>query len=337
MPWDRFAQLWVAILAVLGAAMALAAVLTPGMLRTVMGWLGPVGVVLGWVMAQVVFLIFLVLTPLLEALLARIQSIMAQNPLPATEPAPPPPPIELVEVLAQSSVLRYCLSTVILVTAGVMLYLLFARVPKRSRRVESEDAGYTVEGLAPGRVDLGLDRLAAWLARLGRFGIGNQLLAAVTVENIYANLTRLARRKGFARPPAEDPTQYLARLNQAFPDHSQELATITSAYVHVRYAERPISSQELAEVRVAYASVIAPPADAATEQPRGRIGNRFSVAWLDRAGPGRAQRPIVRSRRHRSQRMRRCRPLHQSRGRAPSDRKRRSPVPRSPVPSNRVG
>jgi hypothetical protein len=260
LPWDRFAALWVSIVAMLGAAMTLAAVYTPTTLRTVVGWFGPVGVVLGWLLTQIVFLIFLVLTPLLEALLARIQSIMAENPLPVGEVAPPPPPLNLGEVVEQVAVLRYCLSALILVTALVILYLLFVRIAQRTRRAEKEEVEGTEEGVRPGGVDLGLGRLADWLARLGRYGVGNQLLAAITVENIYANLTRLARRKGFGRAPAEDPTRYLARLNQAFPEHGPELATITAAYLRVRYAERPISPEELDEVRAAYAAVIAPPA-----------------------------------------------------------------------------
>jgi hypothetical protein len=153
---------------------------------------------------------------------------------------------------------------VVIAAALIILYVLFVRATRRIRRADPEEADFDDEGLRPGRIDLGLDRLAAWLKRLGRYGMGQQLLAAITVENIYANLTRLARRRGFPRAASEDPTRYLARLYLAFPDHRPELDAITAAYLVVHYAERPIQPDELARVRAAYEAVIAEPAEYST-------------------------------------------------------------------------
>lgn len=257
LPWDRFAQLGVTIAAILAAAMTTAAIFTPQTLRAILAWFGPLGVLLSWLFAQIVFVVFLMLAPLLEALAARIQAMMAGNPIEVAEIPPPAPPPPLSEVAEQVSMLRYCISALVIVAALVLLYILFIRTTRRLRQADAEEAAYDDEGLQLGGIDLGLDRLAAWLKRLGRYGMSGQLLAAITVENIYANLTRLARRRGFPRAPAEDPTRYLARLNQAFPDHAAELDAITAAYLTVRYAERPIGPTELAAIRAAYEAVVA--------------------------------------------------------------------------------
>jgi hypothetical protein len=118
-----------------------------------------------------------------------------------------------------------------------------ARRDRNANEEESDSEG----GLRPGGISLGLDRLKNWFALLGRYGVGSQLLAAISVENIYANLSRIARSK------------YLPQLNLAFPDHEAELLMITAAYNRVRYAERPITQEELAELRAAYTNITTPP------------------------------------------------------------------------------
>jgi hypothetical protein len=118
--------------------------------------------------------------------------------------------------------------------------------------------------LQPGGLRLGLDRLKDWFALLGRYGVSSQLLAAISVENIYANLVRIARRKGYPRHPSQGPDRYLPQLILAFEGHEAELTAITTAYMRVRYAERPITPEELDALRAAYAVVTAPP-----ERPAG--------------------------------------------------------------------
>jgi hypothetical protein len=75
------------------------------------------------------------------------------------------------------------------------------------------------------------------------------------VRNIYANVVRLATREGYPRPPACPPDRYLATLVQACPGEAESLATITEAYMRVHYGDRPVSAEDLAEVKAAYASV----------------------------------------------------------------------------------
>jgi hypothetical protein len=256
LPWDRFAQLWIAIFGILGAAIATATLYTPPMLRTVLGWFAPAGWFVQWLLAQTAFLVFMLLTPLLEWLAARIQSLIADAPpMEQAENVPPPEPLTVTEVVQQFTMLRYCIGGAILLIAIALLLFFFVRITQRERSNDKEETSATEGGLRPEGFRFGLDRLKEWFAMLGRYGLGNQLLAAISVENIYANLVRLARNRGYPRHPAQGPDSYLPTLMQAFPGFEAELSAITAAYLRVRYGERPISPGELEEVRAAYTAI----------------------------------------------------------------------------------
>lgn len=260
LPWDRFAQLWIVITGILATALAAATVYTPSVLRAILGWFGPLGRFFQWLLAQIVFAIFWLLTPLLEWLAARIESMIGEtSPVELAEELPPPQPLTLPEAVQEFALLRYCIGAGIIFAAIVLLLVFFVRTMQRDRATDQEETANTEGSLRPEGLNFGLDRLRDWLALLGRYGVGSQLLAAISVENIYANLSRLARRKGYPRHPAQGPDSYLPALNQAFPGHEAELSAITAAYLRVRYAERPITAQELDTLRAAYAAITTPP------------------------------------------------------------------------------
>src|SRR5690606_1948938 len=100
-----------------------------------------------------------------------------------------------------------------------------------------------------------------WLNLLTRHGAGRQLLDAISVENIYANLVRLARQRGYPRRPSQPPEHFLPTLALAFPGHDERLARITAAYLRIHYGEQPITAGEMDQLRADYAAVTAPPAD----------------------------------------------------------------------------
>lgn len=92
--------------------------------------------------------------------------------------------------------------------------------------------------------------------------MGSDLLAAISVRNIYANMARLAARRGFPRNKARTPYEYLPDLLAAFPQAAAEAQAITDAYVAVHYGELPASRAELDALRAAYARLWAsPPAE----------------------------------------------------------------------------
>jgi hypothetical protein len=188
----------------------------------------------------------------------RIQEMMADMPpMEMGEEFATPEPLTLSEAVREFAMLRYCLVAALIFGAVMILLIVFVRVARRERTSEEEDVDKE-GGVRPGRINFGLDRLKDWFALLGRYGLGSQLLAAISVENIYANLSRIARSKGFPRHPAQGPDKYLPRLLQAFPDHEAELTSITAAYNRVRYAERPITPEELDALRAAYVAITTP-------------------------------------------------------------------------------
>lgn len=89
-------------------------------------------------------------------------------------------------------------------------------------------------------------------AMISQFGIGSDLLAAISVRNIYANMGRLARKRGYPRHKARTPYEYLPDLRAAFPDAGDEAQVITDAYVAVHYGELPTSREQLDALRAAY-------------------------------------------------------------------------------------
>ena len=259
LPWNRFAQLAITVTGILTASLAVATVYTPSLLRTVLGWFAPLGWLVQWILTGIALALFWLLTPLFEWLAARIQAIIAETPpQQLNEPPPPLEPVSLTEMVQQVAFLRYCIGAAIIFTALLLLLILFTRMSRRERNTDQEETAPVEGSLQPGRFNFGLDRLKDWFALLGRYGVGSHLLAAISVENIYANLTRLARRKGYPRRPAQGPDSYLPILMQAFPGHETELNAITAAYLRVRYAERPITQEELDSLRSAYAAITAP-------------------------------------------------------------------------------
>ncbi len=100
------------------------------------------------------------------------------------------------------------------------------------------------------QVFLGYLKSVASLA--SRRGVNRRLLAAASVENIYANVCRLARRRGYGRLPAQPPDDYLSVLVRAFEGHGEALSRITAAYMRVHYGDHPVSRAELDTLRADY-------------------------------------------------------------------------------------
>jgi hypothetical protein len=107
--------------------------------------------------------------------------------------------------------------------------------------------------------DAALERGVRWLRDMAglvqRFGLSRQLLAAISVQNMYANLCRLARQRGYPRRPAQPPDDYLPVLEQAFAGQGEVLARITAAYMRVHYGDQIIGPAELAQLRQDYDQV----------------------------------------------------------------------------------
>ena len=133
---------------------------------------------------------------------------------------------------------------------------LWALRRERSRlREEAEDHEDLEAGLGDALAGLlrGMrDRLRSATGLVGRFGVGSDLLTALSVRNVYANTVRLARKRGYPRHKARTAYEHLPDLQSAFPAASDEARLITDAYVGVAYGDLPTSKEELAALRAAY-------------------------------------------------------------------------------------
>ncbi|MEZ4770358.1 MAG: DUF4129 domain-containing protein [Caldilineales bacterium] len=107
------------------------------------------------------------------------------------------------------------------------------------------------------------NRLRGAANLVGQFGVGSDLLTALSVRNIYANTARLAKKRGYPRHKARTAYEYLPDLQAAFPAARDEARLITDAYVGVAYGDLPTSKEELADLRAAYERLKdSPPASA---------------------------------------------------------------------------
>jgi hypothetical protein len=146
---------------------------------------------------------------------------------------------------------------VITLVAGLLIVftMIFLTRRRRRHRQEAEETAGAPAHLDGSALRRGWDQLKRWAELVRQYGVGGQLLDALSVEAIYANLTRLARQRGHPRRPATPPDAYLPALMAAFPGNEAGLARITEAYMRVHYGDQPVSGEELAQVRADYEAV----------------------------------------------------------------------------------
>lgn len=100
-----------------------------------------------------------------------------------------------------------------------------------------------------------LDAAAARLARLADLRHRRRLLDAARIRHIYADLMDLAAQLNHPRPEAATPLEFLPELGALFPARAADLATITHAYLKVRYGELPETREEVRAVEAAWKQV----------------------------------------------------------------------------------
>ena len=267
LPWDRLVQLALAVALTVGIALALAGFFAPDRIHAILAFFSPLWnllgelfflllLALGFVLERVVRWVFAWLAPLLaESNLAEtleevfwqfsFRPDVQENPVPAAGPAN--------ETLFLW--LRAAFALVVLAVLVGIVYLLVMRHRARPRSDEEEIAAAESLSFGGDALRWGWRRLRTLAGLVRRYGLGRNLLDAISVENLYANLCRLARQRGQPRQPSEPPDGYLPRLALAFPGHDTSLAQITEAYMRVYYGEQAVSGEELASLRAVYENV----------------------------------------------------------------------------------
>ena len=267
LPLRRMAQLLLAIGVTLGIAGLLSRVYVPENLGRVLGLLVPVWKLIRPVVVALGLLLLELFSPLFEWLISWLRAIFERGwtelePVQQVSPPPSDGQPGLFERLPASftnTLGNILLVLGILLAAGLVIgfFLLYLdRVRRRSRApVEEEEESAEPVTMGSGLLDRGARTLRDLAGLVRRFGVSRQLLAAVSVQNIYANLCRLARQRGYPRRPAQPPDAYLPALTQAFAGHEEALERITAAYMRVHYGDRPVSLDELSALRADYRAV----------------------------------------------------------------------------------
>lgn len=233
--------------------------------RNLLAWMDPLFVWMGRVIGWLVVKFLQLLGPVLEWFVRLVRQLL--GPQGWEQPAAGPLD-ELVQQMQEGAgyggppawvtfLLRYLCPGLIVLGALLFILLWLERRRRWRRRViedESEplwaDAGAELQ--PGGLLQRAWERLRDLAGQVGRFGLGRQLYAAISVRYIYANVIRLAERRGFPRPPARTPHEFLPTLARAFPGHEADLSRLTEAYVKVHYGELPTDWAELEELRACW-------------------------------------------------------------------------------------
>ena len=272
--WPRLGQVVLIVLATLSAIAGLSHIYTPSTLRAVIAWFDPLWRVLGQMAVYLLYGILWLVMPLLNRFAQFIAWALSQFDPPSQQEQPPVAvggpfePSDITALLDRSPTLRFGLVTAIIVLVLGLIWLFFLRTRQRDRRDEEEASGQDAFTFGGGLLARGVDRLRDLLDLVRRYGLSSQLLAAISIQNIYANVGRLARRRGFPRPPSLPPDDYLPLLCAAFPGYDDELAAITGAYMRVEYGDMLLDEAESSALRTAYQRLRqAPPLEATATPP----------------------------------------------------------------------
>jgi len=221
------------------------------------------------VFTAVLYVFTLLMTPLLMVIEAIVEAIInalvtgpignmiQMTPLTNTIPQAPPQTSALEEALQKLRQffdlfggLGTCI-TVFVILLIVAIIVLTMRRRQRAALIEGEIRedldGDALDGLR-GLFRRGLGAMNQAWRTVGQFGLGRDLFAALTVRRAYAQMVRLAARRGYPRAVSQTPYELRAVLWEAFPAVHDEVTTLTEAYVRVHYGEVPENAEALRAV-----------------------------------------------------------------------------------------
>jgi hypothetical protein len=258
LPPRRLAQLFLGVGLTVGIAAWLSPFYTPDTIKALLRWFNPLGTVLEHVFWWVAELVFKPLEPLLLWLMeilrhidwGGVMEIVSGEGETPFEPLPiqPWPGMAMVWTVMR----HIAIGLAIMLILGFLLLCL--KKMDRSQLVEDaeEESDETIT-LGGGMLNRGVQWLRDLSNLVRRYGLSRQLLTAVSVQNIYANLCRIATRRGYPRHPAWPPDDYLPTLKKAFgPEAEKALSRITLAYMRVHYGDKLIGVAELTQLQKDY-------------------------------------------------------------------------------------
>lgn len=263
-----FGPSWLLILSlcsavVLGLAWLLSSLYSVEGWRALLQWLDPLLVWLARAVSWVLVKLLELLGPLLEMLVTvlrrwlssanfgqgtepQVNDFLSQLQAGATGQSAPPPWLTVI--------VRYLCPGLGIAAALLLIVLWLERRRRWTGRVMSDDresvwGESTSTRREQGFLQRAFGRLRGLADQIAQFGVGRRLYAAISVRYIYANVVRLAERRGYPRAQAQTPHEFLPALVQAFPGRASDLQAITEAYVRVHYGEVPSTMQEIESLR----------------------------------------------------------------------------------------
>ena len=248
-----------AVIGTLVIAMLMTLILSPQTAAAIFTWLRPVTDVLGTALYYVLMAVAYLMQPLINVLTVIFTEglrAMFESGESIIQPAQPPD-FEDLSGAEPPWWLGLCnwAAMIFFLAIGLLIVITTLRRWQQKRRAESDltrESVWSAEEFGAGlrgALRNGLGQVGDLADLVRRYGVGRKLYSALSVRKIYASLVELATERGFPRPPATTPYEYLPTLRQAFPQHGRELATITEAYVQVHYGEVPTGNEELAHIR----------------------------------------------------------------------------------------
>jgi hypothetical protein len=229
---------------VLGAGLLLTTLVTPGVLKLVLGFLETLwDTMIEWVIRFIAFLARWIPQPEIKSYaMTGGAGAAAQNPSGIADLMQIPDYVRRVAA--------FIVAAFWVVLSGVCLWRMASQIAAWLRRLMNDLDGGEVEALRGAlRQDLlrllsrVLRRLRGWIAWLG-YALGRRTAAdslpveSAAVRRLYRNLLAWSAAGGCPRRRHQTPHEFLGRLCDWLPEARTKLALITEHYIEVRYGGR---------------------------------------------------------------------------------------------------
>jgi hypothetical protein len=211
------------------------------------------------ILAPVLYVLEWLLRPLALAINEAFQMLNRVQPpqelTQATDPQRAAQAMQQMQMILD--VLKYvCLGAIVLTVVAVIFAVLRNRAMGEGRTAEEHER--LESDSLPGSLSGALRRRLGDMGRLvDQFGVGRELIQAITIRRLYARLVAAATELGYPRAVAQTPFEYQDKLNTAFPGFKTECALVTRTYVNAHYGELPDNPETLNMMQNAVERMIA--------------------------------------------------------------------------------
>ena len=267
-PGSRFTlPMWAQLSGAIGSfaivALLIANALLPSQVRAFLALFSPIFQAVGSVLLALIRGIGLILRPALIAVFNLIERLIGwidpfaalQDGADSGQPAGDIVEMPTFRELMDTPNFRYVFIGVMIIFGLLVVWIALNRTILKPYLDGVEDR---TDEEAPESFDLfgnGISRLRSWIDGF-RGNRQKPLLVPDRIEDMYANMCRLADRRGFPRAVSQPPDQYLSDLIEAFPGQNKPLSELTGGYMRSHYGEIALPAAEIQQLKIAYQQVV---------------------------------------------------------------------------------